>query len=234
MSEFRFKQFTIIQDKTAMKLSTDSVLLGAWADAKNPAKILDIGTGTGVIALMLAQRFKNAEITAIEIEKNAFCEAKKNAKNSPWHNRINILHNDFLNFAKNTSIEYDLIVSNPPFFENQLLPNDKNKQIARHTTKLPFDKLSENVAKLLSDKGYFCVIIPYNQCSNFVHLCSKSGLFASRKNTVFPTEKKQPNRILLQFNKKTQHIVNQTITIRKNNIYTNEYLELTKDFYLFA
>ncbi len=234
MSEFRFKQFTIIQDKTAMKLSTDSVLIGAWANADNPQNILEIGTGTGVVAIMLAQRFKFAKITTVEIDKTAFNEAAENIKNSPWANRITAINADFTNFAQNNTDNYDLIVSNPPFFDNQLLPPNKNKQIAKHTTSLNFENLITNSAKLLSESGKFCVILPYSTHSKFVHLCSKIGLYLSKKNIIYPTEKKSPNRVLLQFTKRILPTKEETLLIRQNGKYSAQYLQLTREFYLFA
>lgn len=234
MSEFRFKQFTIIQEKTAMKVSTDGVLLGSWINYENPKKILDIGTGTGLLTLMAAQKFPNAEITAIEIDTEAYEEAKENVKNCPWKHRITLINEDFKEFTKKTAEKYDLIISNPPYFENQLKPPNFQKKIAKHTDNLTFEELISNTSKILNENGYFSVIIPYLESNKFVHICAQHGLFIKRSTEICPNENKQANRILIEFSPKIVSHTNNTISIRENKEYTNEYLELTKDFYLFA
>ncbi|MEA3451540.1 MAG: methyltransferase, partial [Bacteroidota bacterium] len=150
MSEFKFKQFTIKQDKTAMKVSTDSVLLGAWFDFNHPKKILDVGTGTGLLAIMAAQKFPNSKITAVEIDNEAFIEAEENIKNCRWNKIIEVFQVDFIDFSKKEQTKYDLIVSNPPYFENQLRSTDIKKRIARHTDTLTFADLIKSVEKLMN------------------------------------------------------------------------------------
>ncbi len=234
MKTFTFKQFTIYQEKSAMKISTDSVLLGAWIQHKNPATILDIGTGTGILSLMAAQKFKNSKIIAIEIDNDSFNEAVNNFNKSQWNNRIKIHNTDFFLYAQQTKTKFDLIITNPPFFENQLLPKDEKKKKAKHTNLLPFDKLIKTCPKLLSNNGLFSLIIPKQEEKNIIHLCSQNLLFLKRRMTIFPNEKKQANRVLLEFSKTINPVEEEKIIIRKNNLYTKEYLQLTKDFYLFA
>ncbi len=234
MSKFTFKQFDILQDKTAMKVNTDGVLLGAWIEKDFSQNILDIGTGTGVIAIMLAQKFSSANITGIEIEQEAAEQAKINAQNCKWSERITILHSDFLEFANNAITKFDLIVSNPPFFENQLNSTDYKKNIARHTTKLPFENLIRKVKNILSTKGKFCVIIPETEFSGFNHLCNNSGLFLAKKTNVFPKENKPANRLLLEYSQEIVSVNENSLYIRKTTEYTEEYLRLTADYYLFA
>ena len=234
MNEFKFKQFTISQNKTPMKLSTDSVLLGAWANHLSPEKILDIGTGTGILALMAAQKFPSASIIALEINKTAYKEALENIKNSPWKNRITALYQDFIEYSQSTNEKFDLIISNPPYFENQLKPADKGKQIAKHTIKLSFETLIKNTEKILSEKGLFSVIIPKLEEQKFIHLCSQNFLFLSRRTSIFPTDKKAANRVMLEFSRTIEAVEEAEIIIRKDNTYTPEYLKLTKEFYLFA
>lgn len=229
---FKFKQFVIQQDKTAMKVGTDGVLLGAWITSNLPKKILDIGTGTGLIALMLAQKFTKSEIIAIEIDKKAYLQATENVKNSNWKNRIKVINEDFLKFAQKTKSKFDIIVSNPPFFENQLFPTNKQRLIARHNLTLPFSKLIKSTSKLLSENGEFSVIIPYDNHQNFIHLCSQDLLFCNNKTIIKHTSKKKPKRILLKFSKKISSIIESEIIIKKGTEYTGNYKQLTKDFYL--
>lgn len=234
MSHFKFKQFEIQQVKTAMKVNTDGVLLGACVLIDNSKTILDVGTGTGVIALMIAQKFADADILSVEIDKDAALEAKFNVQNSQWNDRIKVINDDFLIFAKNFAQKIDLIVSNPPFFENQLVSEDSKKLLARHTLSLPFAKFIKCVSKLLSDNGRFYVILPFNLHQNFVSLCNENNLFISSKLNIFPTENKPANRIILSFSKQKEQFNEQNLFIRKNGKYSDEYLELTSDFYLFA
>ncbi len=234
MSEFRFKQFTIKQQKTAMKLSTDAVMLGAWIDAKKPKNILDIGTGTGILSIMSAQKFPLAHITAIEIDFDAFSEASENIANCKWNKQIKILNTDFFDFCKTSKEKYDLIISNPPYFDNQLKPANKQKRIAKHSDTLPFDKMIAQVSRILAQTGMFSVIIPAGNAHLFTHLCAQNNLFLCRKTLIFPNEYKKANRVLLQFSSRILPIKNNSIRIRQKLLYSNEYLKLTKDFYLFA
>ena len=234
MSEFRFKQFSIKQDKTAMKVSTDGVLLGAWIASKKPKRILDIGTGTAILSIMAAQKFPEAQITAIEIDNDAFLEAKENINNCPWKKRLKIFNTDFFDFCKISIEKYDLIISNPPYFDNQLKPRDKKKRIAKHSESLAFDKMIAEVSKILSPEGFFCVIIPFQRAETFIHLCAQNNLFVSRKTTIYPNENKKANRILLEFVRHICAIQDNFIRIREKGKYSRQYLELTKDFYLFA
>jgi tRNA1Val (adenine37-N6)-methyltransferase len=157
---FRFKQFTIIQERSAMKVGTDGVLLGAWTKVPQAGSILDIGTGTGVIALMLAQRSADALVTGIEYEMEAAREATENAENSPWSNRLNMLHISFQDFYKTCPAKFDLIISNPPFFINSRKPKEGKLSAAKHNHLLPLDDLALGIANLLSDDGIFSLILP--------------------------------------------------------------------------
>ncbi|MBN2662517.1 MAG: methyltransferase [Bacteroidales bacterium] len=234
MSFFKFKQFEILQNKTAMKVNTDGVLLGAFILIDNSKTIIDVGTGTGVISLMMAQKFANADILAVEIDKDAAQEAKYNVENSPWSNKIKVINDDFLTFASNNSDKFDLIVSNPPFFENQLVSEDSKKILAKHTLSMPFAELVKSVFKLLSENGKFYVILPFNMHQNFVSLCKKNKFFITSILNIFPTENKAANRIIMSFSKQEVSFIEQNLFIRKNGKYSEEYLKLTADFYLFA
>ena len=234
---FTFKQFKIYHDKCAMKVGTDGVLLGAWADCKNATNILDIGTGTGLIAIMLAQR-SDAQITAVEIVQEAFEQAIFNVNNTEWKARINVQNIRFQKFANNFNEQkkslFDLIVSNPPFFSNSLKPPKEKKKLAKHNDSLPFEDLIFGVNKLLSKNGKFAIILPFDAYENFIKLCLSVNLFCNKITFVKPNPKKEPKRVLMEFNKNKKELFTEILTIEidKRNIYTAEYKEITKDFYL--
>ncbi len=236
MSSFTFKQFTIHQDNTAMKAGTDGVLLGAWCDFSVADSVLDSGTGTGLIALMAAQKSaENAKIDAIEIDADAFNQACGNVRDSKFRDKINVLHQDFLSFCAADTVKiYDYIVSNPPFFENSQKSSDNKRTLARHTDSLPFSKLISGVAKIISDKGFFSVIIPAISCLEFVRLCALCHLHLCHKTLIFTKEgAESPRRVMLTFSKEILPLVQDKITINsKGGKPTEEYKELTKDFYL--
>ncbi len=229
---FRFKQFTIWHDKTAMKVGTDGVLLGAWVNCNNSKNILDIGTGTGLIAIMLAQK-TNSKITAIDLDTDAYLQAKENIELCEWKNRISSENISFQEFYQNQKSKFDLIVCNPPFFENSLKPQNKKREIARHTNSLPFENLIEGVSKIISDKGFFSVILPVELEQKFNNLCEQNLLFCVRETIVKPNYDKKAKRILLEFSKtKTEKIANILTIEKERHNYTNEYKKITNSFYL--
>ena len=230
---FQFKQFKINQEKSAMKVGTDGILLGAWANVSNARNILDIGTGTGLIALMLAQR-TSAKIHGIEIEEKAFIEAVNNVKLSPWDNRINIQHVSFQEFVETNILKFDAIVSNPPYFDNSLKPKNNLRGKARHTETLTCSELIAGVDKLLASEGCFNVILPTKRAIDFISQARASALFLKRLKTVKPNEKKETNRYLMEFQKKKTTLQESSLTIYKNEVaeYSDDYKMLTKDFYL--
>src|ERR1051326_3554605 len=156
---FFFKQFTIHQDKCAMKVGTDAVLLGAWVDPKNAGRILDIGTGTGIIALMLAQKC-SAQIDTIDLDENSCIQARENVDNCPWRERINVIHTSLQHFSEDPTHRYDLVVTNPPYFEHSTKASEEKRTVARHTALLSSRALLECVLKLLEQIGRFCMIAP--------------------------------------------------------------------------
>jgi len=233
MSIFKFKQFEICQDKTGMKVGTDGVLLGAWADCFAAKNILDVGSGTGLISIMLAQRNAVASIQAIEIEYDAYLQSVENANASRWKERIEVKHCSFQDFYKQCTSTFDLIVSNPPFFENSQKSDVEKRNLARHTHTLSFDELIYFSAKLLSNNGLLSVIIPYDSQLKFIHLASTSGLFLTRKTLIKPNLLKKPKRVLLEFSKQKEQFIENELTIElSRHVYTPEYIELTRDFYL--
>jgi len=231
---FRFKQFEIEQDGCAMKIGTDGVLLGAWADTTEANDILDVGTGTGVIAIMLAQRVPNAKVDAVEIDDTACQTAIQNMNNSPFAERLNCSKDSIQDYAKVTRKEYDLIVCNPPFFTGGTLSNQDNRNNVRHTVKLPTGDLLSSVRRLLKKNGKFCVILPLIEGLRFKEQAHNYNLHCSKVTEVKPKHDKSVERLLLQFEKnETEEVVDQlVIQFEKRNDYTEDYINLTKDFYL--
>lgn len=228
---FIFKQFTVFQERCAMKIGTDGVLLGAWADFGEAETMLDIGTGTGIIAIMAAQRSK-AKIHAIEIDSDAYRQAKENMAQCPWRERLEIQHISLQDFALSTQNTFDHIVSNPPYFAHSLKAPDKKRSLARHNDSLPFNELIHSVEKLLSRQGKFSLILPYQQEKNCIELTRSHSLFCNRKLFVLPNPQKAPKRVLLEFSRSEKECRKETIIIeKKRHEYTEDYRRLTKDFY---
>ena len=230
---FKFKKFIINQNNCAMKVGTDGVLIGAWSDCKNATKILDIGTGTGLISLMMAQR-SNAVIDSVEIDKNSFFQAKENILNSNWKNRINIFNISFQNFKKNKSNIYDLIVTNPPYFINSQKANTVERTNARHNNLLPHSELLAGADRLLTENGLFCLILPIEQIENFIKLANEYNLFCTKLLKVKPKAEKDPKRALIEFRREKNKYEEQTLIIEKDkrHDYTEQYKNLIKNFYL--
>ncbi len=230
---FQFKRFKIIQEQAAMKVGTDGVLLGAWADITSAKTILDIGTGTGVIALMMAQR-SNAKITGIEIEKNASEEASKNILNSPWSQRINIINTSLQCFDKKSN-SFDLIISNPPYFANSQKSKCELLAIAKHNYLLPPIDFITCSCQMLNPKGKLAVILPAESAGTLIRLAEKNNLFLQRETEVRPNYLKKSHRYLLEFNKIRCEQRRKDVIIIHNeddSDFTEKYKSLTKDFYL--
>ena len=229
---FQFKQFRIEQKRSAMKVGIDGILLGAWADVSDCNSILDIGTGTGLIALMLAQR-SQARITAIEIEKNAAEEAIENVAASPWKKRVDVQNVSLQKFAAESNQRFDLIVSNPPFFQNSLKAGDENRSLARHTDSLPYKTLVEITSALLTEEGRSAFIFPKSALKEIENLTQLNQLYLKRITTVAPNEKKPVNRILVEMSKKENSTQADSLQIYNNDGSWNAYFKtLTCDYYL--
>tara|TARA_B110000037_G_scaffold209472_1_gene258663 strand:- start:6607 stop:7308 length:702 start_codon:yes stop_codon:yes gene_type:complete len=231
MKPFHFKQFKLHQDKTAMKVGTDGVLLGAWVNCKNAKSIIDIGTGTGLISLMLAQKNKSAQILAIEIDKGAAIQANENIEDSKWKDRIIVKQTSLQDFQ--TQEKFDLIVSNPPFFNNTFKAESNSRNNARQTESLSFNYLLERTASLLTTNGKASFILPFSEKENFISIAKEQQLFLNNILYVKGNIKTEIKRILVEFSVKETEIKEETISIEiSRHKYTKEYIELVKDFYL--
>ena len=228
---FTFKQFHIEQDQCAMKVGTDGVLLGSWANGGE--HILDIGTGTGLLALMMAQRFEKSLIDAIEIEENAYQQAVQNVAKSVFKSKINIIHSSFQNFAKSNINQYDSIICNPPYFVNSLKNNKKSKTIARHNDTLPFNELISLAYKLLKTEGTLSLVLPVNIFPLIETEAVIYGFFLNRKISIKTTEKKQPKRVLVEYKKEPTQIETSTeYLLNQNGEKSIWYQQLTNIFYI--
>ena len=231
---FTFKQFSVNQDRCAMKIGTDGVLLGAWTPLiNNPFNVLDIGAGTGILSLMLAQRSNAEQIDAIEIDEDAYEQCVENFEASPWGDKLFCFHAGLDEFVDEPEDEYDLIISNPPFYTDDYKSDNTSRDLARFEDALPFEELIEAAALLLSDNGIFSVIIPYKEEERFVSLCKELDLFPLKITRVKGTPISEIKRSLLAFCRmeQTPLIDELVIEISRHN-YTPEYIELTKEFYL--
>ncbi|HLT07499.1 MAG TPA: methyltransferase [Cyclobacteriaceae bacterium] len=230
---FRFKKFIIHQDRCGMKLSTDAVLLGALASYTTPQKILDIGTGTGAIALMLAQRYPYATIEAVEIDKEAFDQASENAALSPWNDYINIFHRSFQEHAQESIGAFNLIVSNPPYFPDHIKSQDQQRNLALHNDALPFTELIDGVSKLLAPSGQFWVILPERQMVDLEYLAVSKNLFPQEKVAIHNHPSGRVLRVIQAFGYHQAIFKERRLYIRdeKRN-YSYEYKALLKDFLL--
>ena len=218
-----------------MKVGTDGVLLGAWTPIENnPFSILDIGTGTGIIALILAQRSSAEQIDALEIDENAYEQATDNFENSPWSDRLFCFHAGLDEFVEEPEDLYDLIVSNPPFYSENYKTDDSQRDLARFQDAMPFEDLIEAADLLLSENGIFSVIIPFKEELNFIDLCAQAELFPVKITRVKGTPTTETKRSLLAFKRYELSVLtaDELIIETARHIYTPEYIELTKDFYL--
>lgn len=232
-SYFKFKKFTVYQDKCAMKVGTDGVLLGSWTDVSEATNILDIGMGTGLISLMLAQRCCNrVSIDAIDIDEDAFLQTQQNIKISPFDNII-CKHTSLQDYVSMAEKRYDIIVSNPPYFSLSLRSPDKQRTLARHTDSLDMKDLFLCSLKLLREKGKLSIVYPYDEKNNLINLAQKLGFYVSRITNAYPTPQSLPKRILLEFSLIKEDIEETNLVIEKErHVYSAEFEALAKDFYL--
>lgn len=231
---FKFKEFTVNQDRCAMKIGTDGVLLGAWTSVKNrPFSVLDIGAGTGVLSLMLAQRSDAQLIEAIEIDADAYEQCTENFENSPWSDRLFCYHASLLEYLEEVDDKYDIIICNPPFYSEDYKTENTSRDLARFADAMPFEHLVYAAAQLLSEYGLFSVVIPKKEQQQFIDLASKVNLFPKRILHVKGNSKTEIKRSLIEFSfQKDNNQTSELIIENRRHNYTEDYINLTKDFYL--
>jgi tRNA1Val (adenine37-N6)-methyltransferase len=231
---FRFRQFTIEDRQSTLRVGTDAMLLGSWANPKHAKRILDIGTGCGVLALMMAQK-SIAVIDAIDIDQPSIIEANKNFKSSPWASSISAIQDSLRAFSQAGQPVYDFIITNPPYFSNSLRSPSSRANHARHDDSLSLTDIASNVRHLLHDHGCFAIILPCEPADGFQAICAAFGLYPSRSLVVYPKPASSPKRTLMEFTKtKIHHPEYTSLTILDaSGKFTPEYLSLTKDFHSF-
>ena len=228
---FSFKQFTIYQDKSAFKVGTDGVLLGAYADITGVTNILDIGSGTGLLSIMLAQRCE-ATITAIEPDHDSFIQSCENVNLVEWQNRIKIVNSNLQNFNSKNE-KFDLIVTNPPYFCDSLKSPDPRKSAARHNDSLTSEEILTGVKRLLKDDGHLQLILPYVEGNVFIADASRYGFFCNNILKIRPLRESEIRRLILTFSRTRKTPVEKFLTIEHGrHQFTDDYINLTKDFYL--
>lgn len=232
---FNFKRFTVHQSQAAMKVGTDGCLLGAWVPIDSVKRVLDIGTGTGLLALMCSQRISSIQsdfqIDAIEIEPSAAAQAEMNVAESEWASSIHIIQGDVLTFSP--ELRYDLIVCNPPYFVDSLKCPGIKRNLARHTESLPFSQLIKKAHELLNPSGSFCLVLPIDLSEDFISQAKKQGFSLKQEVSVHTTEKKEAKRVLLNLSLQVgEASKKEKLIIQTNGEYTDHYKSLLKDFYL--
>lgn len=228
--DFKFKKFAIYGGLSGMPVSTDGVLLGAWIDVDQNKSILDIGTGTGLLSLMCAQRCSQAKITAVEINTAAYDAAKTNFEHSSWKERLNLIRADILSWEANNT--FDTIVCNPPYFNSGEQSKRVNRATARHTDSLPHSDLLAASKQRLKKNGRANYILPYIEGMKFIEIAKKLGWSVSRLCQVAPTEAKPINRLLIELSLENSETEQTHLTINVAGQYSSEFIALTKDFYL--
>ena len=232
-TSFKFKQFSVFHDRCAMKVGTDGVLLGAWASVDGCTHLLDVGTGSGLIALMLAQRNRDAFITAIEIDEDALQQAEENVKGSPFAERITVVGTRFQDFTVKSSKRFDLIVCNPPFFTRSLLPPDAGRANARHSVSLSLEELFQAAHRCLSPEGHLALILPTDRLTEMAALSEHFGFLLRRLTHVIPSPGKPVRRLLAEFSLTPGELVETELLMEvSRHHYSPAYIELVRDFYL--
>ncbi|WP_179343346.1 tRNA1(Val) (adenine(37)-N6)-methyltransferase [Winogradskyella ursingii] len=231
---FQFKQFTVNQDRCAMKIGTDGVLLGAWTSvAHNPYNVLDIGAGTGILSLMIAQRSNAEQIEAIEIDDDAFEQCAENFENSPWNDRLFCFHASLLEYIEAVDEKFDLIICNPPFYSEDYKTDNKARDLARFSDAMPMEHIIFAVINFLSDNGKFSIIIPHKEEEKFIEEANLISLFPNRILRVRGNEKSELKRSLIEFSYSESPVnISELIIETERHHYTEDYINLTKDFYL--
>ncbi|EIC84397.1 tRNA1(Val) (adenine(37)-N6)-methyltransferase [Serratia sp. M24T3] len=231
---FTFKQFFVAHDRCAMKVGTDGVLLGAWAPISQASRILDIGSGTGLVALMLAQRTaEEVLVDAVELESEAASQALENFAESPWQQRLRIFAEDINHFSRRSAHQYDLIVSNPPYFESAVACRDEARNAARYTETLTHDALLRCAEQLITAAGTFCVVLPFEIGLAFEQSAQQRAWHTRARIDIRDRPGKPLNRMLLALSKQWREPEHHELALREQlNVYSTEFRELIADFYL--
>lgn len=229
---FFFKKFGLFHHRSTMKIGTDAILLSRWVEVSSNDDVLDIGTGCGLILLMLSQKgIRHAD--AVEIDRDSCEEASANFRNSAWHEQLAVYHEDVKSFADKNIAKYDLIVSNPPFFFGDNVPQKTKKGLARHTNTLSYKDLLVSVKKMLKTDGRFALVLPAIESVAFLKIASELGFSLQKEMKIVPIEGKEPNRINMQLIANQCKTISETFVLRyENHVFTREYKEFLKDFYL--
>lgn len=229
---FHFQTFSLNHHRSTMKVGTDAVLLGIWTELTGVKSVLDVGAGCGIISLLLASR-KTLAADAVELDRDSFEEASRNFAESPFSDRLRIFHSDFNDFVPPENKKYDLIVSNPPFFINDLQSKDPKKSLARHTQSMTYEQLVNGAVRLLNPEGKISVVLPYRESRFFLQVVQDAGFFVEKKMLIFPMLGKEPNRINLLFARQPADEQTEMFTIRdEDGKFTSQYVDLVKDFYV--
>lgn len=231
---FKFKQFTIRQDRCAMKVGTDGVILGAWTAIDGAERVLDIGTGTGLLALMLAQRSEMPTIDALELDRDAAMQAEQNVAGSKFHDRITVINEDFRTYDPGKDVLYDLVICNPPYFIASKKPFNRERSLARHADTLGLNNLFTGSAELLSMLGRLSIIVPAEGYAGAVEEAGQAGLHPARILYVHPLPGADPKRVCIEFSRRAQSPVTGNIVLEtgQRHAWTEDYRLLTRDFYL--
>jgi len=229
MPPFLFKHFAITQNRSALKVGTDAMLLGSFIQSENEIQGLDIGAGTGVLSLMVAQKNPSIHIDAIELDSESSLDCQENFAHSNWSERLSMISADFL--AHEFDKKYDIIFSNPPFYQNTLVNENKRTAVSKHAVHLPFELLFEKVSKLLTDEGAFWIIFPFDDFEKIGFLAKVTDFFIENQITI-ESKPAVPNRMILSFRKVPTTINSKNFIIRnKDNTFSNQYIEMTKEFH---
>ena len=230
---FFFKKFGLFHHRSTMKIGTDAIILGRWVEVSENDDVLDIGTGCGLLPLMLAQKgIKSAD--AVEIDDESCEEAAQNFANSAWNSRLSAINNDVKDYAAKCSKKYDLIVSNPPFYFGDNIPEKAKKGLARHTNTLSYKDLLQSVKKMLKPDGRFALVLPAIESKTFLKEAENQGFFLKKEMKIVPIEGKEPNRINMQLVvNQVDKVETETFVLRnQDHSFTKDYKDFLKDFYL--
>ena len=229
--EFKLKQFSLFQAKDVFKITTDSILLGSWAGFENPENLLDIGTGTGIIALMLAQKYPQARVYGIDINPAAVRLSRENFSRSKWSRRLEVIEGDFTKYDFG-GLRFDGIVTNPPFFLDSKRPDDQIQEIARHSILLSYKDLAQRTSELLTKEGAIYVIVPYNNLRLLERDFNFEYLFCQKRLYICSKKGQEPKRVIVKFIRRIEECKEQWLSITDEEGFSEEYRLLTRDFYI--